>query len=266
MHACIHMCTCTHTHTHKEAYSHVSVELQFREMWLAEWSLNWPYSTQAPPSFLLAYRKEEAIYHKHFNLMETLKGRVRSLTLKLWHRVPKLSQHMHYHWWEEELQYVSWTAPTSTRENGSIILKRLCSRRVSERASKCDWWAWEGRRGTINLTSTHSWEETGRRKWAMATSYLKTYVHAVEPLLTDIPQQRTPTIYRQFWKSSTDFNSGHPATLHNGHFSHSQLYANNTKQPQFSGHSSTFFARLSTLRCWSWQLDVRLLLIILASN
>ena len=42
-------------------------------------------------------------------------------------------------------------------------------------------------------------------------------------------------------------NSGHPTTPYNKQFSWSQLYASNTQQPQFSGHLSTFSARLSTI-------------------
>ena len=76
----------------------------------------------------------------------------------------------------------------------------------------------------------------------------------VEPLLTDTPEMWTP---RTILKVPTvlpftsilkqPLNSGHPATPYNGQFSQSQLYASNTQPPQFSGHSSTFSARLSTI-------------------
>ena len=42
-------------------------------------------------------------------------------------------------------------------------------------------------------------------------------------------------------------NSGHPATPYNRQLSWSQLYVSNTLRPQFSGHSSTILARLSTI-------------------
>ena len=64
---------------------------------------------------------------------------------------------------------------------------------------------------------------------------------------------RTKTFVTQFWKSRLSFhllqslNSRHPATPYNGQFSRSQLYASNTQRPRFSGHSSTFSARLSTI-------------------
>ena len=64
--------------------------------------------------------------------------------------------------------------------------------------------------------------------------------NTVEPHLMDTPQQQTPTIKQTILKVLTvipftsvlkqPLNSGHPATLYNGHFSRSQLHANNSQQ------------------------------------
>ena len=62
-------------------------------------------------------------------------------------------------------------------------------------------------------------------------------------------------------------NSGHPATRYNRQFSWSQLYASNNQRPRFSGHSSTFSARLSTITAvvHNLTLDLVLLIVVLAS-
>ena len=78
--------------------------------------------------------------------------------------------------------------------------------------------------------------------------------YTVEPLLTDTvdthditDNSEVPTVLPFPSTLKQPLNSGHPATPYNGQVSRSQLYANNTLQSQFSGHASTFSARLSTI-------------------
>ena len=58
----------------------------------------------------------------------------------------------------------------------------------------------------------------------MATSHLKTYVHGVEPLLTDIPQQ-------------TSLNSGHPRYTDNSESP--SRFPTDIGNPLNSGHPAT---------------------------